>query len=317
MSNLNPNPTIFNIAHRYAPVGRCIYSRDGASHSKPYDIEHIIPLSMGGRRELPQASCRACARCINRFETRFFRGTMETAREHLGLRGRQKIRHRDRLPVTLLDGRTVSVPMEVHPSALFFPKLAPPGFMMGMDPSNNIEWSMTVGVAPMSDDLHRRAARIGAPINMTRGIDALDCYRQIAKIAHAFAVAELGLGGVASLLLNLIHGQEPMLAGYSVGSDPTIEPPSDKLHEIGFHPVEAAADGQKFVGVRLRLFAFMKGSPTHYVLVGFRPPPTLAQPGLDLSSTGTASPERRSVPSYDPSAPPNGGGSVGSYRRSH
>jgi hypothetical protein len=268
----DPDRQIFNIATRYAAVGRCIYAPVGETHCGHLEIEHIIPLAMQGSRELPASSCRKCAETINKFETRYFRGTMETARDHMGLKGRQKHKRRDRLPIRFMDGGTMSIPIDQHPSVLIMPQLLRPGFRAGFRPSDDLEIGVTPHLSPMTSDLHQRAYRIGKPINLTRGIDALDCYRQIAKIAHAFAVAELGLGGIASLLLNLIYGRPPMLAAYLIGSSSTHEPPSDQLHEIGFGD-PFYLDGHEMVVVRIRLFAFLSGSPTHFALVGVRPPP--------------------------------------------
>jgi hypothetical protein len=64
-----------------------------------------------------------------------------------------------------------------------------------------------------------------------------------------------------------------MIAGYCVGSGSIDEPPSDYLHEIGFGDPFFYPDGTEMVVVRLRLFAYRPGSPTHYALVGIRTPP--------------------------------------------
>jgi hypothetical protein len=264
---LLPDRQIFNIAKRYSAPNSCIYSQPWEAHAGRLEVEHIIPLSMGGQRELPASSCRRCATEIGRFEDRYFKGTMETARYHLGLQGRQKHKRRDRLPVTLMTGETRSIRVEQHPSALLLTRLLPPGFKRGMRPADDLEIGVFPSIVPATGDMFRRARLIGSPINLTRGIGALDCYRQIAKVAHGFAVAERGLGGVASFLLNLIHGKEPMLAGYLVGSSQTEEPPSDYLHEVDFaDPV--FLDGHEMLVVRIRLFAYLVSSPVHFVLVG-------------------------------------------------
>ena len=49
--------------HAYPPAGRCIYC--GTSHP-PLTREHIIPFSFGGNLIFPEASCKPCARIINR-----------------------------------------------------------------------------------------------------------------------------------------------------------------------------------------------------------------------------------------------------------
>jgi hypothetical protein len=233
---------------------------------------------MEGRRELPAACCRACATIIGKFEDKFFKGTMETAREHLGLHGRQKIKGRTKLPVRLLGGRTYVVAKEDHPSLLISPRLQPPGFMLGAQLSNALEWGIAQPVlCEVTEDAIGKARRIGRLVNLTRGVGADHCYRQIAKIAHSFAAGELGIGAFIPLTLNLIRGREPMLAGYCVGSAITSEPPTDRLHEIGFRDSVHTPAGELLV-VRLRLFAFLPASVTHYVAVGIRTPPMPSQP---------------------------------------
>src|SRR6186713_2037472 len=45
-------------AKTYPPVGKCIYC--GTSKGKLSD-EHIVPLGLGGKTILPEASCSVCA----------------------------------------------------------------------------------------------------------------------------------------------------------------------------------------------------------------------------------------------------------------
>ena len=52
------------MAHRYAPVGCCIYCGDGTDLDY-LDDEHIIPLAFNGALVLPESSCRKCAHIIN------------------------------------------------------------------------------------------------------------------------------------------------------------------------------------------------------------------------------------------------------------
>jgi hypothetical protein len=57
-----------------------------------------------------------------------------------------------------------------------------------------------LGLKPMSDDIierSRRLAKKGKDINLVRPLYASEFYRLIAKIAHSFAVAELGYTGFA------------------------------------------------------------------------------------------------------------------------
>jgi hypothetical protein len=93
----------------------------------------------------------------------------------------------------------------------------------------------------------------------------------LAKIAHSYMAAEVGLKNVKSYLTDFIRrtfsDEDESLAPYTyVGGSPLIEPESDSLHEIGWAPV---GHGYLiYVVVRIRLFANL-GTPTYYVVPGY------------------------------------------------
>jgi hypothetical protein len=92
--------------------------------------------------------------------------------------------------------------------------------------------------------------------------------RALAKIAHAFAVARLGLNGFTPLLLDLIHARVIANAPELVGSDSDTPPPATGImHELSLVPHE------KFTVVRIRLFASSSingqhAMPIYLVVVG-------------------------------------------------
>jgi hypothetical protein len=91
--------------------------------------------------------------------------------------------------------------------------------------------------------------------------------RMLAKIGHAFAVAELGLDKFSPLLSKLIQTNDDPAAMRFVGGDKTAsrtEKPST-LHRLtlGFQKIS----GKVFVVARIRLFASY-GSPIYSVIVG-------------------------------------------------
>ena len=94
--------------------------------------------------------------------------------------------------------------------------------------------------------------------------------RVLAKIAHSFAVARLGLGGFTPLFLDLIHKRVVENAPELVGSDPTRPPPAvGVMHELSIVPHET------FVVVRIRLFASSSingnhAMPVYLVVTGER-----------------------------------------------
>ena len=261
-----------DISRTYDPAGRCIYCPPSENSAAPLGEEHIIPLSFGGRRVLPAASCRHHERITSRFEDHCFKGIMETARDHMGLRGRQKIKGRNKLRVLRPDGsRTEPVPLHEHPSALIIPRMPLPTVYFKLHETEDLPPAVQINITPMGHDIMERAQKIGGKINLTRGLSALQFYRLIAKIAHSFAVAELGFT-FEPYLINLIEEQPPLFASHLVGGglgdDP---PPSDDLHEIDFASSIDGPVGDELLMVRVRLFANL-GGPNHYAVVGSRSP---------------------------------------------
>jgi hypothetical protein len=71
---------------KYRAVNACIYC--GAVNVSLTD-EHIVQDGLGGRHELPKASCQVCQRIINEeFEQYCLRSVLGTARAHFRLKGK-------------------------------------------------------------------------------------------------------------------------------------------------------------------------------------------------------------------------------------
>lgn len=102
-------------------------------------------------------------------------------------------------------------------------------------------------------------------VDKTNRVDHADLGRMLAKIAHGYAVAELGLHNFRPFLLHIIKEQKPYYLTHFIGSD--IVPPGEAtdLHEIEIDKSELW--GQHLIVVRLRLFATMK-SQNHFIVVG-------------------------------------------------
>jgi|SRR5271165_6961610 len=195
---------------------------------------------------------------------------MDTARYHMGLRGRNKFKNRTKLRALMVDGSNSDpIPIEDHPSALIIPVMPPPTIYSGMHETEDIPAARGMSITPMGADLLERAKKLGKDVNLTRGISALAFYRLIAKIAHSFAVAELGQT-FAPYLINLIEGEIPMFASHFIGSGlGDNPPPSDQLHELEFAPSLVGPKNDELLQVRVRLFANL-GCPNHYAVVGSR-----------------------------------------------
>src|SRR5258708_7133383 len=69
-------------AHRFDPVGRCIYCPDGVG---PLTREHIVASGLGGGLILPESSCEKCRRVTHEIETYCLRGILLSHRLGTGL----------------------------------------------------------------------------------------------------------------------------------------------------------------------------------------------------------------------------------------
>jgi hypothetical protein len=84
--------------------------------------------------------------------------------------------------------------------------------------------------------------------------------RVLAKIAHAYTVAELGREAFDGFLPDVVLGTNPDIASY-VGNLDYQDPETDELHTLSFATMEP------FIVVRVRLYA-RHGGPSYAVVSG-------------------------------------------------
>ena len=85
----------------------------------------------------------------------------------MGLKGRQKIKLRDRLPV-LTDEGALSVPIGEHPSALIVPKMPIPTIYYMPHQTEDLPPAVRICLTPMAKDMMERARKLGKPINLSK-----------------------------------------------------------------------------------------------------------------------------------------------------
>lgn len=89
----------------------------------------------------------------------------------------------------------------------------------------------------------------------------------LAKVAHAFASAELGFDAFEPFLSDMIRKRNLSNRAMFIGGGEGNELPSAELHEVGFDS-GVGIDADTIV-VRVRLFAVL-GTPTYHIAVGRR-----------------------------------------------
>jgi hypothetical protein len=260
----------------YAGVGRCIY----CGTSNALSDEHIIPLGLGGRWILPNSSCAECAKKTGAFEGTCLRTMLGPLRMYFDLPTRRRKARPKKLPlkVKLIPGAEwsfIDVDQEVFPFLVGFPVLQMPDELSGYTTKGErgaavrCLWirgaSFRDGILPHLQSL---AAELKvAAIEPTATFRAPEFFRMLAKIAHAFAVAEMGLDSFQPFLTPMICDAETSNSVAYIGGLPYSEPATARLHELSFgaHPCHRP----ETVVVRIRLLAAL-GTPIYYVAVGRR-----------------------------------------------
>jgi hypothetical protein len=295
------------VPKKYDAVGSCIYCGVVLPLSQLTD-EHIIPMNIGGNLILQKASCRKCAEITGKIDDKCAKTFFKLARDHLHIPGRRRLKRRRKFIRTEIAYLTHSVieaiPIEEHPGMVMIFTLPPPRYLVGWPPSQSdeIEWARLVPLHLTLDHETRGSRHWNKPIVLGRDFRGVVYVRLLAKIAHSYAVAELGLNAFKPFLNNLILGIPPLSPCHFVGGNPNEGPPTGKLpasgierHEIGIIPASDALHGctitpprdpralEKLVVVRIRLFGDF-GAPIHYVVVGERIPQGLPSGMIDLLS---------------------------------
>jgi hypothetical protein len=251
----------------YPPVRRCIYCPATVYSSARPDFgrEHIIAARLGGRWVLREAACEACETAINAFERSLQQHYLQAVRSHLRIGTPRE--HLPLYDVVTADGtryRRVEIPEDLYPSSMWMPFLERPGLLVGREgdasPSN---------IRGLTLQLLRPARQLainGSAVvsYATTALDTFGFSRMLAKIAHAYAIAEFGQGCLRPLLADYVRAGEGMKPSL-VGGSTVIEAPSELLHELG-HATERV-EGADYLVVRVRLFAQL-AAPTYFVVAG-------------------------------------------------
>ncbi|WP_354077823.1 hypothetical protein [Constrictibacter sp. MBR-5] len=101
-------------------------------------------------------------------------------------------------------------------------------------------------------------------------IDTVKFCQLLAKIAHSFAVAEIGLGNFQPLLADFAVRSFPLREQYTdcyhlVGGDPKSYAPSEALHTLGWGVWQNGLEA--YLIVCIRLFASL-GAPSYVLVAG-------------------------------------------------
>lgn len=302
-------------ATEYAPVGRCIYCGATRYDKDTADLadEHIVPSGLGGSTLLRAASCKRCERITGQWEQRWLRGNLDPIRQEWKLQNarRQRRREKDqRTTIPLFHPTTATrthIPAEEYPATLILPHLGAPRLFNPMPP----EEDPRIWIRNQQHKIDAIGQKYGVREYATVSVDLWAVMRVLAKIAHAYTVAELGLDGFTPILPNYIIGDNDGARHFYVGSDLTLAPdvPGELISIVNEEPTVEQWD---FIVIRIRLFGNL-GGPTYRVVSGYRLKPTkplelqLAEANALRSPLGMPAHYRAGLPIppglWDPRAP--------------
>lgn len=108
----------------YPPAGACIYC--GVTNCE-LTLEHILAFSLGGRFELPEASCKTCQRATSAYEFHLARKSYYAARSQFEVQSKRRRKMPETAPVELIYNKygfpreTVSVSIKNAPLLIIMP----------------------------------------------------------------------------------------------------------------------------------------------------------------------------------------------------
>lgn len=244
--------------HTFPPVNRCIYC---GARDKPLAKEHIIPFALGGNLVLPKASCSDCARVTMKFEQTCARTMFGPMRIRMGMQTRNK-RERPSTIETIV-AKPGGVIEKFRVPAMKFPAMC----IGAQLPSPEILTKSRSGpgrAVLFSFDGELESFTRNITGNMMVGkLPLQPLYKLIAKIAHAYAVSQVGVDSFSHFMPDLILGRSTRYRHYIGGdADYKVERVA-RLHTLACRKIE----GTRLLFVTITLFAFA-GLPRYHAVVG-------------------------------------------------
>ena len=256
---------------KFGPVDRCIYCGTDVELTD----EHIIPYALGGGLQLVKASCLECAGMTHKFEGVVGRQIFGPIRTRFEFPTRHKKDRPAHMPLTVLRGgvrEQVEIARQEHPAFTPVAWLQPCKILDGYEGLQRpIRIKILANEGVTAEQLGSDTIEIEATFNL------LAFQRFLAKIAHCFAVLNLGLDGFDPWLVPLILRSEGdgevWIGGDFNELPPDSRPDRSNAHSMQLSLYKTKTHGQ-VCGVTIRLFCnwFVEpapfGMPKYHAIVG-------------------------------------------------
>ncbi len=270
------NPLPAHPSKTYNPAGICIY----CGSKEDLSDEHIVPYALGGRWILPEASCAGCSSITSKFERICLRTILGPLRMYFGFRTRRKKERPKTLRLKVKynleeDWSELDYSQKDYPFLITFPHYNLPSEISGVvadgvrDSSARSFW---IRGANLGENIEARLQQICQELQVAAVMPIANFHTHefslmLAKIAHAFAAAELGVHAFQPFVTNMIINTDTSNAARCIGGFAAAEPLSNTLHEVSFD--SKVSMNPEIIAVRIRLLAAFE-APTYYVAVGRR-----------------------------------------------
>lgn len=260
---------------RFGPIGRCIYCRATGSLTD----EHVIPDGLGGNLILAKASCKDCAAITGHNEQQILQRMYRAVRAALGIRSRKSIKRGNALAtVPILLGRPDQGGTRPHPldgkvgppyGVISFLTQSSPGLLMEY-PASIVLWERHHAEPRDIDERIRNVKHLHRWVGFETQVNFGALAQMLSKIAHAYAVSQIGLDSFEPYLVGgIVSRTIPSVNTRLIGSRANNDGGQLSLHEIELDQVRSRnrRDPNLYVVCRIRLFSLL-ATPTYEIVVG-------------------------------------------------
>lgn len=262
-----------------ASPGICIYCTEPLPPNELTD-EHVIPFALGHNTLVfKKASCKPCAEIIQRYEQDVLSKQLGNFRLQVDAPSRTKRKNRPTTieipfvevddygtPIRELGVRSFAV--DDAPLVLNLWWLPEPRLIRDSGSSRDDAggpWSFT---EPRANEINRKVAEETGVNHVAMKVGEVNrshFLRFLAKTAHAYAVAELGMDGFTPFLNDIIRNKAHDLSQYVGGTLPLSD---DKIGPAGT-VVMSIGGKDDLVAVLFQVYPSLK-SPAYAIIVGER-----------------------------------------------
>lgn len=250
----------------FYPVGQCIYCGQDGGEAR-LTAEHIVPDGLNGHLVLPDSSCDTCQKHINEFERTALRKSLNLGRAKFGVRSKKGEKRKVVKLYASGDGHNHVPVSETMPALVI------------VSHYNRRADILTGHFSSNPDNATTTLAWNGITVPSPSGPVAIrpgDFTRFVAKIAHSYAVASLGLNAFRPYLLGHILGTGepaiPMFLGIADSFLPSIEgivKISSHVENHNCHLLPRMGSVvRNLVIIRLRFFPLIFDLPSYEIVAG-------------------------------------------------